>query len=73
MSRMTDFMRSTNDAAKSLSKEDAEPVNDIENPNVGSEQNKEIKKVRTSAVTTNEQRESQEPMIADNTDDIGKN
>ena len=53
-------------------REDTKPAIDIIIPNAGFEQNKEIKQLRTSAVTTDKQRESREPMTADNTNDIGK-
>ena len=44
----------------------------ISKPKSGFEQNKETKQLGTSAVSTSEQRESKESMVADNTDDIGK-
>ena len=72
MSSMTDFIRCDNDALKSLSRKDTETKIDIKNAKAGSEQSEEIKQARTSTVITDEQRESQEPMIADNTDDMRK-
>ena len=72
MSRITDFMISTNDAAKPLPREDTEAEIDIKNPNTGSEQNEEIKQLGASALTTDKQRERQEAISADNMDDIGK-
>ena len=61
MSRMTDFMTSTNGPPKSFLRKDTEPEIDIENPIGVFEQNEEIKQLGTSTVTTDEQHESQYP------------
>ena len=69
---MTDLMRSINDAPTSLSRKDTESDIDIKNLNAGFVQNEKIKQLRTSTTITDEQRETQKPMIVNNTDDMGK-
>ena len=72
MSHMTNFIRSTSDPPKSLLRKDTELEIDIKYPKLHLKKIKIIKQLETSTVIRDEQRESKEPMTADDTDNIGK-